>query len=100
MAFHTPQHGKPLAIKATKITAFPESIFWLWNERKESLNITGLGNSQFAKILLLQSPDATSDTKYQNVNCMQDPILSKLMLLSVQFNLLIWSKELELHWSK
>ncbi|XP_078363669.1 uncharacterized protein LOC144647839 [Oculina patagonica] len=55
MAFHVPQRGRPKATEGTKRILLRESTFRLWNKRKESLNITGLSNSQFAEILLHQN---------------------------------------------
>ena len=61
MAFHAPaQQGRPKATEGTKIILLRESTFWLWNERKESLNNPGLSNSQFAE----DFPSAVSDAKY------------------------------------
>ena len=62
MAFHALQHGRgrPKSNKGTKIIILHESTFRLWNERKDSLNIKGLSNSQFAEILLHQNQSRSS----------------------------------------
>ena len=55
MTFNAPQGGRPKATEGTKRILLRESTFCLWNKRKESLNIKGLSNSEFAEILLHQN---------------------------------------------
>ena len=50
-----PVHGRPRTRDAVKRISLRTSTFVLWAERKESLGIRGLSNSEFAEILLHQS---------------------------------------------
>ena len=86
MAFNAPQRGRPKATEGTKRILLRESTFCLWNRRKESLNIKGLSNSEFAEILLHQNLEElrarcssfqeTRSTEGSNHN--EEPISSKI----------------------
>lgn len=50
-----PVRGRPRTRDVLKRISLRTSTFVLWTERKESLGIRGLSNSEFAEILLHQS---------------------------------------------
>ena len=86
MASHAPQHGRPKATEGTKRILLRESTSRLWNERKDSLDIKGLSNSQFAEILLHQNIEGLRERSgaYQESSHDNDePTSSKI---SIQFN--------------
>ena len=82
MASRVPQRGRPKATEGTKRIILRESTFELWNQRRESLNIKGLCNSQFAEILLHQNIAelrARCSSFQENGNEDEEPNASKLL---------------------
>ena len=55
MSATRPVRGRPRRTEAVKRVKLRQSTFLLWNERKESLGLKGVSNSEFAEILLHQN---------------------------------------------
>ena len=93
MAFYAPQRGRPKATEGTKRILLRESTFYLWNNRKESLNIKGLSNSEFAEILLHQNMEelrarsssfqGSRSAEASQVN--EEPVPSKILIQFICF---------------
>ena len=54
MATSRPAMGRPRRPEAIKRLKLRESTYNLWNERKKSLRLQGITNSEFAEMLLHQ----------------------------------------------
>ena len=58
-----PARGRPRRTEAVKRVKLRQSTFLLWNERKESLGLKGISNSEFAEMLLHQDVRIGSETR-------------------------------------
>ena len=52
MSATRPARGRPRRTEAVKRAKIRQSTILLWNQRKESLGLKGVSNSEFAEILL------------------------------------------------
>ena len=59
MSATRPAKGHPRRTEAVKRLKLRQSTFLLWNERKGSLGLTGISNSEFAEMLLHQNFEGT-----------------------------------------
>ena len=55
MSATRPARGRPRRTEAVKRVKLRKSTFLLWNQRKESLGLKGVSNSEFAEMLLHQN---------------------------------------------
>ena len=55
MSATRPARGRPRRTEAVKRVKLRQSTFLLWNQRKESLGLKGVSNSEFAEMLLHQN---------------------------------------------